>query len=266
MEHTNRSTKAERSTVLKFVEVMPDKKFISSITTDKSYKWTSPYIVMDIMVDDVVITTHHFGRHEFEQEYQASSSHVHECIGSCGIENEQEKVRSFKFSKLSVSSKAHSEELRDEIEDDLSRLEKTGKVKVGLYRANLGIAKPIVDPRIRTIYDVKYLDFDRSRFVKPQRVYMLRYRSKDTVLLYDPSTNILKLVDSWGLVESLEVLLFVCWGNMVVESKPTIKLENDDEDVAEDVTGSIVKRERDEDLVESSMPAMKRAWPRRNER
>lgn len=102
MEHTNRSTKAERSTVLKYVEVVPDKKFISSITTDKSYKWTSPYIVMDIMVDDVVITTHHFGRHEFEQEYQASSSHVHECIGSCGIENEQEKVRSFKFSKLSV--------------------------------------------------------------------------------------------------------------------------------------------------------------------
>ncbi|KAM0319400.1 hypothetical protein ACHAO8_001196 [Botrytis cinerea] len=160
---------------------------------------------------------------------------------------------------LLKASKAHSEELRDEIEDDLSRLEKTALL-------SLGTAKPIVDPRIRTIYDVKYLDFDRSRFVKPQRVYKLRYRSEDTVLLYDPSTNILKLVDSWGLVESLEVLLFVCWGNMVVESKPTIKLENDDEDVAEDVTGSIVKRERDEDLVESSMPAMKRAWPRRNER
>ncbi|KAM0174767.1 hypothetical protein ACHAPF_005905 [Botrytis cinerea] len=188
---------------------------------------------------------------------------------------------------LLKASKAHSEELRDEIEDDLSRLEKTGKAKPELnnrlikdvhwdaisgrlecqsHIATLGIAKPIVDPRIRTIYDVKYLDFDRSRFVKPQRVYKLRYRSEDTVLLYDPSTNILKLVDSWGLVESLEVLLFVCWGNMVVESKPTIKLENDDEDVAEDVTGSIVKRERDEDLVESSMPAMKRAWPRRNER
>ncbi|CCD46725.1 predicted protein [Botrytis cinerea T4] len=251
MEHTNRSTKAERSTVLKYVEVVPDKKFISSITTDKSYKWTSPYIVMDIMVDDVVITTHHFGRHEFEQEYQASSSHVHECIGSCGIENEQEKVRSFKFSKLSVY--VHWDAI-------------SGRLECQSHIATLGIAKPIVDPRIRTIYDVKYLDFDRSRFVKPQRVYKLRYRSEDTVLLYDPSTNILKLVDSWGLVESLEVLLFVCWGNMVVESKPTIKLENDDEDVAEDVTGSIVKRERDEDLVESSMPAMKRAWPRRNER
>lgn len=36
---------------------------------------------------------------------------------------------------LLKASKAHSEELRDEIEDDLSRLEKTGKVKVGLYRA-----------------------------------------------------------------------------------------------------------------------------------
>lgn len=102
MKHIDRSTKAERSTVLKYVEVVPDKEFIIRITTDKSYKWTSPYIVMDIMVDSVVITTHPFGRYEFGQECQASYSHVHECIGSYRIENEQEVFHSLKLSKLSV--------------------------------------------------------------------------------------------------------------------------------------------------------------------
>ncbi|TEY69553.1 hypothetical protein BOTCAL_0113g00150 [Botryotinia calthae] len=115
-EHTDRSTKAERSTVLKYVEVVPDKEFTIRITTDKSYKWTSPCIVMGIMVDGMAITTHPFGRHEFEQECQASFSHVHECIGSYGIENQQEVVSSLKSSKLSMS---HSEKLRDEIEDDV---------------------------------------------------------------------------------------------------------------------------------------------------
>ncbi|TEY69554.1 hypothetical protein BOTCAL_0113g00160 [Botryotinia calthae] len=106
----------------------------------------------------------------------------------------------------------------------------SGRLECQSQIATLGPARPIVDPRIRTIYDVKHLDFDRSRSVKPQGVYKLRYRSE------------------------------------AIKSEPTIELENDGEDVAEDVTGSIVKRERDEDLVESSMPATKRARQRRNKR
>lgn len=102
IEHTDRSAKAERSTILKYVEVVPDKEFTIRITTDKSYKWTSPYIVLDIIVDGVEIRTLPYSREEFEQECQASSSHVHDCIGSYGIENEQEVVSPFKFSKLSV--------------------------------------------------------------------------------------------------------------------------------------------------------------------
>ncbi|KAF7961071.1 hypothetical protein EAE96_000738 [Botrytis aclada] len=274
IEHTDRNAKAERSTVLKYVEVVPDEEFTIRITTDKSYKWTSPILP--------------FGRDEFDQESQASSSHVHECIGSYGIENEQEVVSPFRFSKLSVS---HSEELRDEIEDDVSRFQKTGEVKVGLYRAKsvkklsatqarkhcptfwkqpelnnhlikdvhwdaisgrlesqshittLGPAESIVDdPCIRNVYVVKYMDFDRSRSVKPQGVFNLRYRSK----------------------ESLKTLLVVRWDNAAIKKEPVIKLESDDEDVAEDVTESIIKRECDEDSVQLSIPATKRARSRRN--
>ncbi|KAF7888522.1 uncharacterized protein EAF02_003063 [Botrytis sinoallii] len=292
IEHTDRNAKAERSTVLKYVEVVPDKEFTIRITTEKSYKWTSPYIVLNIMVDGVDIRTLPFGRQEFEQDCQASSSHVHECIGSYGIENEQEVVSPFKFSKLSVS---HSEELRDEIENDVSHLEKTGEVKVGLYRAKsvkklsatqarkycptfwkqpelnnhlmkdvhwdaisgslesqshmatLGPAKPAgEDSWIRNVYDIKYMDFDRSRSVKPQGVFKLRYRSK----------------------ESLKALLVIRWDDAAIKREPMIKIESDNEDVvknvAEDAAKSIIKRERDEGLVESSMPAAKRARSRRN--
>ncbi|KAF7934371.1 hypothetical protein EAE99_002823 [Botrytis elliptica] len=253
------------------------------------------------MVDGVDIRTLPFGRQEFEQDCQASPSHVHERIGSYGIENEQEVVSPFKFSKLSFfqclplillrTLKAHSEELRDEIENDVSHLEKTGEVKVGLYRAKsvkklsatqarkycptfwkqpelnnhlmkdvhwdaisgrlesqshmatLGPAKPAgEDPWIRNIYDIKYMDFDRSRSVKPQGVFKLRYRSK----------------------ESLKALLVIRWDDAAITREPIIKIESDDEGVVEDVAESIVKRERDEDFVESSMPAAKRARPRRN--
>ncbi|TGO38727.1 hypothetical protein BHYA_0068g00070 [Botrytis hyacinthi] len=308
IEHTDRSAKTERSTILKYVEVVPDKEFTIRITTDKSYKWTSPYIVLDIMVDGVEIRTIPYSPEEFGQDCQASSSHVHECIGSYGIENEQEVVSPFKFSKLSVckqffqclpliypllkTSKAHSEELRDEIENDVSRFEKTGEVKVGLYRAKsvkklsatqarklcptfweqpelndhlikdvhwdaisgrlesqshiatLGPAKPAgEDPCIRAVYEVKYMDFDRSRSVKPQGVFKLRYRSE----------------------ESLKSLLIVRWDNAAIKKEPMVKIKSDDEDVAEDVAESVIKRERDEDLVESSMPAIKRG-SRRNKR
>ncbi|KAF7953827.1 uncharacterized protein EAE97_001226 [Botrytis byssoidea] len=292
IEYIDRSAKADRSTILKYVEVVPDKEFTIRITTDKSYKWTSPYVVLDIIVDGVEIRTLPYSREEFEQECQASSSHVHNCIGSYGIENEQEVVGPFKFSKLSVS---HVEELRDEIENDVSRFKKTGEVKVGLYRAksvkklsatqarkhcptfwkqpelnddlmkdvhwdaisrrlesqshiaNLGPAKPAgEDPCIRTVYDAKYMDFDRSRSVKPQGVFKLRYRSE----------------------ESLKSLLIIRWDDAEIKGEPMIKIESGDEDVvekgAEDVTESVVKRERDEDLVESSMPAIKRARSRRN--
>ncbi|KAF7938578.1 uncharacterized protein EAE98_000916 [Botrytis deweyae] len=290
IEHTDRSAKAERSTVLKYVEVVPDK---------------DPYIVLNIMVDGVDIRTLPFGRQEFEQDCQASSSHVHECIGSHRIEDEQEVVSPFKFSKF--------EELRDEIENDVSHLEKTGEVKVGLYRAKsvkklsatqarkycptfwkqpelnnhlmkdvhwdaisgrlesqshmatLGPAKPAgEDPWIRNVYDIKYMDFDRSRSVKPQGVFKLRYRSKGAVFLYDSSTNVLELIGSSYLVESLKALLVIRWDDAAITREPIIKIESDDEGVVEDVAESIVKRERDEDFVESSMPAAKRARPRRN--
>ncbi|TGO59912.1 hypothetical protein BCON_0040g00550 [Botryotinia convoluta] len=202
------------------------------------------------MVDGVEIRTLPFGREEFEQDCQASSSYVLECIGSYGIENEQEVVSPFKFSKLSVS---HSEELRDEIEDDVSRFKKTGEDAISgrlesqSHIATLGPAKPAVeDPCIRTVYDVKYMDFDRSRAVKPQGVFKLRYQSK----------------------ESLKALLVVRWDNAAIKRKPTIKIESDDEDVvkdvAENVAESVIKRERDEYLVESSMPATRRARSRRN--
>ncbi|KAF5868624.1 uncharacterized protein Bfra_012272 [Botrytis fragariae] len=251
IEHTDRNAKAEQSTVLKYVEVVPDKEFTIRITTDKSFKWTSPYIVLDIMVDGMEIRTLPIGRQEFD------------------------------------------EELRDEIEDDLSRFKKTGEVKVGLYRAKsvrklsatqarkhcpnfwkqpelndhlikdvhwdaisgrlesqshiatLGPAKPAVeDPCIRAVYDVKYMDFDRSRSVKPQGVFKLRYRSK----------------------ESLKALLVIRWDDAAIKREPMIKIESDDEDMVEDVAESVIKRERDEDLIESSMPANKRARSRRSKK
>ncbi|TGO79335.1 hypothetical protein BELL_0036g00240 [Botrytis elliptica] len=215
------------------------------------------------MVDGVDIRTLPFGRQEFEQDCQASSSHVHECIGSYGIENEQEVVSPFKFSKLSVS---HSEELRDEIENDVSHLEKTGEVKVGLYRAK----------------SVKKLSATQARKYCPtfwKQPELNNHLMKDVHwdaisepwdLLSPPvkihglgmctTSNIWISID----LESLKALLVIRWDDAAITREPIIKIESDDEGVVEDVAESIVKRERDEDFVESSMPAAKRARSRRN--
>ncbi|TGO18543.1 hypothetical protein BTUL_0009g00620 [Botrytis tulipae] len=276
MEHIDRSAKAERSTILKYVEVVPDKEFTIKITTDKSYKWTSPYIVLDIIVDGVEIRTLPYSREEFEQECQASSSHAHDCIGSYGIENEQEVVSPFKFSNLSVcnsffqclpliylrlkTSKAHVEELRDEIEHDVSRFKKTGEVKVGLYRAKS--VKKLSATQARkhcpTFWKQPELNDDLMKDVHWDAISR-RLESQSHIATLGPAKP----------AESLKSLLIICWDDAAIKGEPMIKIESGDEDVvenvAEDVTKSVVKRERDEDLVGSSMPAIKRARSRRNQ-
>ncbi|TGO21118.1 hypothetical protein BPAE_0239g00060 [Botrytis paeoniae] len=145
------------------------------------------------MVDGVKIRTLPFGRQEFEQDCQASSSHFHECIGSYGIENEQEVVSPFKFSKLSVS---HSEELRDEIEDDVSRFKKTG------------------EPELKD-HLIKDIHWDAISG---------RLESQSHIATLGPAKP----------AESLKALLFIRWDDAAIKREPMIKIESV-EDVAESV-------------------------------
>ncbi|KAF7871594.1 hypothetical protein EAF04_003701 [Stromatinia cepivora] len=87
---------------------------------------------------------------------------------------------------------------------------------------------------------------NRQRIVKPHGTFKLRCRSEGTA-------------SSMTLA-----LLAVRWHNAAIKHEPIIKLESDDEDVAEDVADvaessvSVIKRECDEDMTKSFISATKR--------
>ncbi|KAI9648570.1 hypothetical protein NHQ30_003206 [Ciborinia camelliae] len=132
---------------------------------------------------------------------------------------------------------AENDDLREKIEEDISRLKNLGEVEVIVRR--VALIKGLTPAQVRK---------HRARLAMP-----LPLKEKLDREVHREAVN------RGGNLS--KALLVIPWDNAEPKREPVIKLESDDEDVVEDVEKSpaaTIKREREEDMAESSISAKKR--------